>query len=70
MLAPIIVLGPTTAALADGGNAASWPPGGATPRMAERAGVGNALPNLLSADVFDSAEALRCNFVQRVAPRP
>ena len=44
--------------------------GGATLRMAERAGVGNALLHLLSADVFDSAEALRCNFVQRVVPRP
>ena len=43
--------------------------GGATLRMAERAGVGNALLHLLSADVFDSAEALRCNFVQRVVPR-
>ena len=44
--------------------------GGATLLMAERAGVGNALLHLLSADVFDSAEALRCNFVQRVVPRP
>ena len=43
--------------------------GGATLRMAERAGVGNALLHLLSADVFDSAEALRCHFVQRVVPR-
>ena len=43
--------------------------GGATLRMSERAGVGNALLHLLTADVFDSAEALRCNFVQRVVPR-
>ncbi len=44
------------------------PTGGATLRMPERAGVGNALLHLLTADVFDSAEALRCNFVQKVVP--
>ncbi|WP_066270766.1 crotonase/enoyl-CoA hydratase family protein [Hydrogenophaga palleronii] len=42
--------------------------GGATLRMAERAGLGNALLHLLTADVFDSAEALRLHFVQRVVP--
>jgi enoyl-CoA hydratase len=42
--------------------------GGATLRMAERAGTGNALLHLLTADVFDSAEALRLNFVQKVVP--
>ena len=42
--------------------------GGATLRMAERAGTGNALLHLLTADVFDSAEALRCHFVQQVVP--
>lgn len=42
--------------------------GGATLRMAERAGLGNALLHLLAADVFDSAEALRLHFVQRVVP--
>lgn len=42
--------------------------GGATLRMAERAGVGNAMLHLLTGDPFDSAEALRCNFVQRVVP--
>ncbi len=42
--------------------------GGATLRMAERSGLGNALLHLLTADVFDSAEALRLNFVQRVVP--
>jgi enoyl-CoA hydratase len=42
--------------------------GGATLRMAERAGSGNALLHLLTADVFDSAEALRLNFVQKVVP--
>ena len=36
--------------------------------MAERAGMGNALLHLLTADVFDSAEALRLNFVQKVVP--
>ncbi|MEZ5644891.1 MAG: crotonase/enoyl-CoA hydratase family protein [Burkholderiaceae bacterium] len=42
--------------------------GGATLRMAERAGSGNALLHLLTGDVFDSSEALRLNFVQRVVP--
>lgn len=42
--------------------------GGATLRMAERAGVGNALLHLLTGDEFDSAEAMRLNFVQRVVP--
>lgn len=40
--------------------------GGATLRMAERAGVGNAMRLLLTADEFDAAEALRCHFVQQV----
>ncbi len=40
--------------------------GGATLRMAERAGLGNALLHLLTGDEFGSAEALRLNFVQRV----
>lgn len=42
--------------------------GGATLRMAERAGIGNALLHLLTGDEFDAAEALRLNFVQRVVP--
>lgn len=42
--------------------------GGATLRMAERAGLGHALLHLLTADVFDAAEALRLNFVQKVVP--
>jgi enoyl-CoA hydratase len=42
--------------------------GGATLRMAERAGQGSALLHLLTGDVFDSAEALRLRFVQRVVP--
>jgi enoyl-CoA hydratase len=42
--------------------------GGATLRMAERAGLGNALLHLLTGDEFGSAEALRLNFVQRVVP--
>jgi enoyl-CoA hydratase len=42
--------------------------GGATLRMAERAGLGNAMLHLLTGDEFGSAEALRLNFVQRVAP--
>jgi enoyl-CoA hydratase len=40
--------------------------GGATLRMAERAGAGNALLHLLTADVFDAHEAVRLNFVQKV----
>jgi enoyl-CoA hydratase len=40
--------------------------GGATLRMAERAGAGNALLHLLTGDEFGSAEALRLNFVQKV----
>lgn len=42
--------------------------GGATLRMAERAGSGNALLHLLTGDEFGSAEALRLNFVQRLVP--
>ena len=42
--------------------------GGATLRMAERAGLGNAMLHLLTADEFDSAEAYRLNFVQKVVP--
>ena len=44
--------------------------GGATLRMSQRAGLGNALLHLLTGDEFDSAEALRLNFVQKVVPRP
>lgn len=44
------------------------PTGGATLRMAQRAGLGNALLHLLSGDEFDSAEALRLGWVQRVVP--
>ncbi|MBI2772855.1 MAG: crotonase/enoyl-CoA hydratase family protein [Burkholderiales bacterium] len=40
--------------------------GGATLRMAERAGLGNAMLHLLTGDEFGSAEALRLNFVQKV----
>ena len=42
--------------------------GGATLRMAERAGAGNALLHLLTGDEFNAAEALRLNFVQKVVP--
>src|SRR3546814_12739641 len=43
--------------------------GGATLRMAERAGLGNAMLHLLTGDEFGSAEALRLNFVQRSEER-
>jgi enoyl-CoA hydratase len=39
--------------------------GGATLRMAERAGLGNAMLHLLTGDEFGAAEALRLNFVQK-----
>jgi enoyl-CoA hydratase/carnithine racemase len=42
--------------------------GGATLRMAQRAGFGNAMLHLLTGDEFDAAEALRLNFVQKVVP--
>ena len=42
--------------------------GGATLRMAERAGLGHALLHLLTGDEFDSAQALHLNFVQKVVP--
>ena len=42
--------------------------GGATLRMAERAGAGNALLHLLTGDEFGPTEALRLNFVQKVVP--
>lgn len=42
--------------------------GGATLRMAERAGLGNAMLHLLTGDEFGALEALRLNFVQRVVP--
>jgi enoyl-CoA hydratase/carnithine racemase len=41
---------------------------GATFRMAERAGWGNAMKILLTGDEFSAQEALRCNFVQEVVP--
>jgi enoyl-CoA hydratase/carnithine racemase len=42
--------------------------GGATLRMSERAGLGNALLHLLTGDEFGAQEALRLNFVQKVVP--
>ena len=42
--------------------------GGATIRMAERAGWGNAMRYLLTGDEFDAATALRFGFVQEVVP--
>lgn len=42
--------------------------GGATIRMAERAGWGNAMRWLLTGDSFDAAEALRLGFVQELVP--
>ena len=44
--------------------------GGATLRMAERSGLGNALLHLLTGDEFDAAEALRLNYVQKVVEPP
>ncbi|MEJ6020917.1 crotonase/enoyl-CoA hydratase family protein [Ramlibacter sp. PS4R-6] len=42
--------------------------GGATLRMSQRAGLGNAMLHLLTGDEFDATEALRLNFVQKVVP--
>ena len=42
--------------------------GGATIRMAERAGWGNAMRWLLTGDVFEAEEALRIGFVQELVP--
>ncbi len=42
--------------------------GGATLRMAERSGLGNAMLHLLTGDEFGAAEALRLNYVQKVVP--
>ena len=42
--------------------------GGATVRMMERAGWGNAMRYLLTGDEFDAATALRMGFVQEVVP--
>jgi enoyl-CoA hydratase/carnithine racemase len=42
--------------------------GGATLRMVQRAGWGNAMLHLLTGDEFDAAIALRCNYVQEVVP--
>jgi enoyl-CoA hydratase len=42
--------------------------GGATLRMSQRAGLGNALLHLLTGDEFGAQEALRLNFVQKVVP--
>lgn len=44
------------------------PGGGATLRMSERAGLGNAMLYLLTGDEFDAATAYRLNFVQKVVP--
>jgi enoyl-CoA hydratase/carnithine racemase len=43
--------------------------GGATMRMVERAGWGNAMRYLLTGDEFDAATALRVGFVQEVVPK-
>ena len=40
--------------------------GGATLRMAERSGLGNAMLHLLTGDEFGAAEAYRLNYVQKV----
>jgi enoyl-CoA hydratase len=44
------------------------PGGGATLRMSQRAGLGNAMLYLLTGDEFDAATAYRLNFVQKVLP--
>jgi enoyl-CoA hydratase/carnithine racemase len=44
------------------------PGGGATLRMSERAGLGNAMLLLLTGDEFDAQTAYRMNFVQKLVP--
>ena len=44
------------------------PGGGATLRMAQRAGLGNAMMLLLTGDDFDAPTAYRLNFVQKLVP--
>ncbi len=44
------------------------PGGGATLRMSERAGLGNAMLYLLTGDEFDAPTAYRLNFVQKLVP--
>jgi enoyl-CoA hydratase/carnithine racemase len=43
--------------------------GGATIRMVERGGWGNAMVHLLTSDEFDAGEARRIGFVQEIVPR-
>ena len=45
-----------------------YPFGGATFRLVQRAGWGNAMRYLLTGDEFDAAEALRIGLVQEVVP--
>lgn len=45
-----------------------FPFGGATYRLVQRAGWGNAMRYLLTGDEFDAAEALRIGLVQEVTP--
>ena len=47
---------------------AETPGGGATLRMSERAGLGNAMLYLLTGDEFDAPTAYRLNFVQKLVP--
>jgi len=47
---------------------ALMPTGGATVRMVERAGWGNAMRYLLTGDEFDAPTALRLGFVQEIVP--
>jgi enoyl-CoA hydratase/carnithine racemase len=44
------------------------PTGGATIRMVERAGWGNAMRYLLTGDEFDAPTALRLGFIQEIVP--
>ena len=50
-------------------NRGIMPFGGATLRLPQVAGWGNAMRWLLTGDEFDAAEALRIGFVQEVAPK-
>ena len=66
LAADIVVAGGNCRFSQLGGKRGIMATGGAALRIAGRAGLGNALLHLLTGDEFDSAEALRLNFVQKV----
>ena len=70
MLAPISSSRPTAAALHRWKLRRITPTGGATPRMPERAGAGNATLHLLTGDAFDAAKSCAATLCKSGACRP